>query len=112
MIIANLNYSSSELIKRVDNFEELCKYIRSTVPEEYRHVDAIYHNTRYYLNTRVLEDSSIPLNTKKKLSDALTTGLRTVGVLGDWVTCGELNRRANMEKINKYRKGDKHGKGS
>lgn len=106
MIIANLNYSSSELIKRMDNFEELCEYIRSTIPPAYRHVDAIYHNTRYYLNTRVLADTSLTMKIKKQLSDKLTTNIRTVGVLGNWVTCNELDRRAHMDRIIKYHKGD------
>lgn len=107
MIIANLNYSSSELLSRINNFEELCAYVRSTVPPAYRHVDAIYHNTRYYLNTCVLEDSSLTMKVKQQLSDMLTRNIRTVGVLGEWVTCNELDRRMRMDRITKYYKGDK-----
>ena len=106
MIIANLNYSKSELVSRMNNFDELCKYVRSTIPEKYRHVDAIYHNTRYYLNTCVLEDDTLNLSVKKQLSDILTKNIRVVGVLGEWVPCSELDRRTNLNRVFKYYKGD------
>ena len=50
MIIATKDINFDKVIKLVNNEDDLCSYIKSLVPEKYSHCDAIYHNTRYYIN--------------------------------------------------------------
>lgn len=110
MIIATKDINFDKVIKLVNNEDDLCSYIKSLVPEKYSHCDAIYHNTRYYINLEILKDNSIALDTKNKLSNMLTRNIRVVGYMGVYITCSELEQRVDMNKVNKYYEGDLYGK--
>lgn len=107
MIIATNIFDMDKVIALRDDYEGLCSYIWTLVPERYRHIDAIYHNTRYYINMCVLKNISIPLEKKLQVSKYLTKGIRVVGYTDTYITCSELEKRINISKVNKYHEGDK-----
>ena len=106
MIIATDEFDMSKIIQLKDNVEEMDKYIWSLVPVRYKHVDAIYRNTRYYINVCVLKSTTMSMEMKKELSAKLTKGLHVVGFMGTFITCGELESRISMKKVNKYYEGE------
>lgn len=110
MIIATNSFDMNKVVRLSESYEELCSYIMSLVPERYRHIDAIYHNTRYYLNLEVLKSKDIPMDKKTALSKLLTKGIRVVGYMDIYITCNEMERKINMKKVDQYHKGDKDGK--
>ena len=107
MIIATDVFDMSKVMSLSDDYEGMCSYIWSLVPERYKHLDVIYHNTRYYVNMCVLKSTDIPLEKKLKVSKFLTRGIRVVGYTDNYITCRELENRVNMNKVNKYHEGDK-----
>jgi hypothetical protein len=107
MIIATDSFDLDKVIALRENYEELCNYVKTLVPDRYKHIDAIYHNTRYYINMCVLKNTSIPMERKLQVSKYLTKGIRVVGYTDTYITCSELEKRINMNKVNKYYEGDK-----
>jgi hypothetical protein len=107
MIIATDIFDMDKVIALRDDYEGLCSYIWTLVPERYKHIDVIYHNTRYYINMCVLKNTSIPLEKKLQISKYLTKNIRVVGYTDTYITCSELEKRINMSKVNKYYEGDK-----
>lgn len=112
MLIATNVIDYDKVLSLSEDEEGLCAYIKSLVPERYRHVDAIYHNTRYYINLEVLKNSTYPLEKKLALSRMLTKNIRTVGYMDSYVTCSELEAHISMKKVHKYHEGELYGKGS
>lgn len=110
MIIATKNIDMVKIVSMVQNETGLCTYINSIVPERYRHHDAIYHNTRYYINLEVLKSKDISLENKMALSTLLTKNIRTVGYMGTYITCQELEMRVDINKVIRYYEGDRDGK--
>lgn len=108
MIIGTDNIDYDKVIGLSDDYNGLCEYIRSLVPEQYRHVEAIYNNTRYYINTMILENSSLSLDKKMAITKLLTKNIRVVGYTDVYITCGDLERRINMKRVNSYYEGDKY----
>lgn len=109
MLIATKEFSLDEVLKLSSNYDGLCKYIKELVPEHYRHIDAIYHNTRYYISLQVLKDKSIPIEKKMELSKNLTAGIRVVGFIGKYITCDDLEAHIDMRKVKCYYEGENHG---
>lgn len=112
MIIATNSFDMDEVVKLSGDYEKLCLYVMSLVPERYKHIDAIYHNTRYFINLEVLKSKDIPLDKKTELSKHLTKGIRVVGYMDIYITCNELERKISMKKVEQYYKGDTDGKGN
>lgn len=112
MIIATDTFDIEEVKSLLRDGKDLCTYVRGLIPDRYKHVDGIYHNTRYYLNLTILKSDKFTLEDKMKASAALTRGLHVVGYLDSYLTCGVLERRINMNKVIKYFEGEKYGKGS
>ena len=110
MIIATKNIDMQKIISMARDESGLCAYIHSVVPERYKHCDAIYHNTRYYVNLEVLKNSDISMENKMALSTLLTKNIRTVGYMGTYITCQELEMRVDMNKVMRYHEGDRDGK--
>lgn len=110
MIIATKNIDMKKIISMVQDEDRLCEYIHSIVPERYKHCNAIYHNTRYYINLEVLKSNDISMENKIALSALLTKNIRTVGYMGTYITCQDLEMRVNMNKVMRYYKGDIDGK--
>lgn len=106
MIIATDIFDMDKVIALRDDYEGLCEYIWTLVPERYKHIDVIYHNTRYYINMCVLKSADIPLEKKLQVSKYLTKSIRVVGYTDTYITCRELENRINMSKVNKYHEGD------
>jgi hypothetical protein len=107
MIIATDVFDMDKVIALRDDYEGLCNYIWTLVPDRYRHIDVIYHNTRYYINMCVLKNALIPLDKKLQVSKYLTKQIRVVGYTDTYITCSELEKRINMSKVDKYHEGDK-----
>lgn len=110
MIIATNSFDMGKIISMSENYEGLCSYIRTLVPDRYKHIDAIYHNTRYYINLEVLKAKDITMQKKMALSKLLTKGIRVVGYMDVYITCTDLERKVNMKKVEQYHRGDKYGK--
>lgn len=106
MIIGTDEVDLNKVMKYKDSEEDMEAYIMSLIPERYKHVDAIYRNTRYYVNTCVLRSKKLTLDMKKQLSDMLTRNLRVVGFLGSFHTCAELELHVSMRRVNKYHEGE------
>ena len=111
MLIATKTIDIDKVVSLKNNAEGLHNYIKSLVPDRLKHVDAIYRNTCYYCNYKVLSDPNIKLEDKKILSDILTTNLRVVGYLGTYIDVSELEVMVNWNTIERYRKGDQNGTG-
>lgn len=107
MIIATDTFDMSKVVSLSEDYDGLCKYIWTLVPDRYKHLDAIYHNTRYYINMCILKDTKISLEKKTQISKYLTKGIRVVGYTDSYITCRDLETRINMKKVNKYYEGDK-----
>ena len=110
MIIATNSFDMDKVLRLVGNYEGLCEYVKSLVPDRYKHIDAIYHNTRYFLNLEVLKSKDIPMDKKTELSKLLTKGIRVVGYMDVYIACNEMERKINMKKVDQYHRGDKDGK--
>lgn len=108
MIIATTNIDLKKIVSLASDYDGLCDYIKSLVPDAYSHIDAIYHNTRYYINLQVLKDSKISMEKKTELSKYLTKNIRVVGYMGKYITCDDLEMHIDMQKVKRYREGDKH----
>lgn len=106
MIIATKNIDMQKIVSMVKDECGLSSYIHSIVPERYKHCDAIYHNTRYYINLEVLKNTDISMDNKMALSALLTKNIRTVGYMGTYITCQELEMRVDINKVMRYHKGD------
>lgn len=111
MIVATDAFDMQKVKSLIKSGGDLCEYAMSLVPDRYKHVDGIYHNTRYFLNLNILKATDISLEDKTAASASLTAGLHVVGYMDDYITCGEMERHINMKKVNKYFEGDKYGKG-
>lgn len=109
MIIATKAVNYEELLKRKLDYDAMCEYVRGLVPSGVKHVEAIYHNTRYYFNYMVLRNESIPLADKKILSDVLTKNIRVVGVMGTYVSVNEVESQVNLKKLDRLRKEFRNG---
>lgn len=112
MIIATDDVDIKKVVNMSGDSDKLCTYVKSLVPERYRHIDAIYHNTRYYINLLVLKSDDISLEKKSALSKLLTRNIRVVGYMGVYITCKDLERKISMKKVNKYHEEVEHGKSS
>ena len=109
MLIATRDFEISDIVNLASNYDALCNYIRELVPREYRHIEAIYHNTRYYINLQVLKDNKRPMEKKMELSKNLTTNMRVVGFMGKYITCDDLEAHIDMRRVKRYYEGDNHG---
>lgn len=109
MIIATDEFDMRKVVSLADDYDALCEYIHSLVPERYKHQDAIYHNTRYYLNLEVLKAKDITMEKKTSLSQKLTRNIRVVGYMDVYITCKDLERKINMKKVEQYYRGEKNG---
>lgn len=109
MIIATNVFDMKKVVSLSEDYDGLCNYIRSLMPERYKHIDAIYHNTRYYLNLEVLKASDISMEKKVSLSEKLTKNIRVVGYMDVYITCKDLERKINMKKVEQYYRGEKYG---
>lgn len=107
MVVATKIIDVDKIIKLEDNPNEIYAYIRSLVPEELSHVESIYNNTRFYVNTLILHREDIPMEKKQKLSTILSTNISVVGYMGTYIDCSDLRRYVNMKQVNKYHKGDR-----
>lgn len=112
MIVATNAFNMDEVRSVIKSGGDLCEYVRSLIPNRYRHIDGIYHNTRYYLNLVILKSKDFSLQEKTDASAALTKGLHVVGYMDCYIDCGLLERHIDMRKVNKYFEVDKNGKGS
>ena len=110
MIIATNEFDMKKIVSLSDDYEGLCEYIRSLVPDRYVHQDAIYHNTRYFINLEVLKAKDITMNKKTALSQMLTRNIRVVGYMDVYITCKDLERKVNMKKVEQYFRGEKNGR--
>lgn len=110
MIIGSKDFDKDKVLSLASDYEGLCGYVWTLVSDRYKHFDAIYHNTRYYINLEILKDNSIPLDKKMSISKLLTKNIRTVGYMGEYITCQDLEKRIDMNKVNKYYKGELNGK--
>ena len=108
MVVATTDIDIKKIVSLESDYGGLCQYIKSLVPDHYAHIDAIYHNTRYYINLQVLKDNNIPMDKKTELSKYLTKNIRVVGFMGKYISCEDLEMHIDMQKVKKYREGDKH----
>lgn len=111
MIVATDVFDMEEVARLIKNNGDLCAYVYSLVPDRYKHVDGIYHNTRYLLNLRILQSQDFNLTDKSNASSMLTAGLHVVGYMDKYIACGAMERHINMKKVQQYYEGDKYGKG-
>ncbi len=88
-----------KILQYIDDYEGLVNYVRSLVPERYRHLNSIVNNTRYYLNIQLLQARNISKENKEKLSFMLMHRVKVVGFIDCFITCGELERRINMKAV-------------
>lgn len=102
MLIATKDFDLDYILANKDNPQEINDYILGLVPLALRHNQAIFHNTRYYINTCVMSNKRIPMETKKRLSSILTSNMRVVGYIGDFVDCDDLKYVVNMDLVNQY----------
>ena len=109
MLIATKTIDLHELLIRKHDAEGLHNYIKSLVPDRLKHIDAIYRNTCYYCNYKVLSSNDLKMEDKKLLSDILTTDLRVVGYMGVYIDVSEIEILVNWNSIDRYKKGDKDG---
>ena len=110
MVIATKVIDIDKIVKLSSDYDALCEYIKGLVPKDFKHVDAIYHNTRYYINITILKSDAISLEKKNILSNMLTRNIRVVGYMDRYVTCDELAMHVNTERVIKYYEGDRHEK--
>ncbi len=110
MIIATDVFDMDRILALKDDYEGMCDYIWTLVPDRYKHLDVIFHNTRYYINMCVLKSETIPMEVKSAISKYLTKSIRVVGYTDTYITCSELEKRVNMNRVNKYFEGDNNGK--
>ena len=110
MLIATNIIDYDRVMSLSEDEAGLSEYIWSLIPDRYRHVDAIYHNTRYYINLEVLKNTSYSLEKKLAISRLLTKNIRTVGYMDCYVTCSELEAHVSMKKVQKYHEGEIYGK--
>lgn len=111
MIVATDVFDMDEVKRLIKSNGDLCAYVMSLVPDRYRHVDGIYHNTRYLLNLRILQSNDLDLKDKSNASAMLTAGLHVVGYMDKYIACGAMERHINMKKVQQYYKGEAYGKG-
>lgn len=109
MLVSLCEFDKEIFLGNIDNPDVILKYVRDSIPKEFKHIDAIYHNTRFYLSTVVMSDNSIPIKQKQQLCDILTSNMYTVGFLTKYMTVQELMVKFPKEKLIKYLEGDKYG---
>ncbi len=101
MIVATLDFEMSKILANKDNPEELISYVESLVPKQFRHLDAIISNQRYYINFAVLQ-SGIVMEDKTAISKILVDGIHVVGYLDEFIAIDEIVRYVSMTMVNKY----------
>ena len=106
MVIATRDVDIQKVLSLADNEETLCAYIKSLIPSKYQHVDAIYNNTKYFINLCILENNKISMRDKDKLNAILLKHVRVVGYLGNFITCKELDFYVDAERVYEYYKED------
>lgn len=111
MIIATKQIDFDKVISLHRDQDGLNAYVRSLIPSRVAHVDAIYHNTRFYICYMIMQRTDVKLDVKQALSKLLTRNIRVVGYTEDYIAIEELERYVNMKQVNKYREGDLYGKG-
>lgn len=109
MIIATNSIDLKKVAGLSEDYEGLCDYVKSLVPARYAHVDAIYHNTRYYINLEVLKSNDIPIDKKVALSKLLTKSIHVCGCMDIYITCKELESRINMKRVNQFKEAECNG---
>lgn len=110
MIVATDAFDMDAIHTIVKSNGDIREYVRSLVPDKYKHVDAIFHNTRYLLNLQVLKSGEFTLQEKTWLNAELTKDIHVVGYMDVYITCGELERHINMSNVEEYFRGDRYGK--
>lgn len=108
MLIATRSFNREKVVSLAGDADALIAYVESIVPDKYKHIDALSHNTRYYINQKILDDDKIPMDIKMKLTEALTRRLHIVGYLGKYITCDELDSSVNMQRVMKYYEGERN----
>lgn len=111
MIIATNSFDMDTIRSIVKDRGDLNEYVLGLVPDRYKHVEAIAHNTRYYLNLQISKSKEFSLQDKTWINFELTRNIHVVGYMGIYITCGELERHINMSRVEQFHKGDKYGKG-
>lgn len=112
MIIGSEDFTVQQIVNLKDDYDAMCAFMLGLVPDRYKHVDAIYHNQRYYANMRVLSDKTLPLKVKQQVSAMLTRNIRVVGWTDIYITCRQMERKIDMNKVDKYYEGDKYEQSS
>lgn len=112
MIVATNVFDMPLIREMVKKRTDLCAYVHGLVPDRYKHVNAIEHNTRYLLNLNIVNDDSISLDNKLWATQELTKNLHVVGYIDSIVTTSDVEKIINMKKVEKYYEGDKYGKSS
>lgn len=110
MIVATDSFNMDDIHFIVKSNGDIRGYVASLVPDKYRHVEAIAHNTRYLLNLQVLKSREFTLQEKTWISSELTKNIHVVGYMDVYITCGEMERHINMKEVDKYFRGEKYGK--
>ena len=101
MLVPLEEVNLQEIYKRMTNKSELDEYVQSLIPQRYRHNFNLLANQKYYISYLVYKDNTLAIEQKRKLAEVLIKGVRTVGILGEFVFLKDLERCIDFKKVNK-----------
>ena len=109
MIVTTCEFSTEFLRKNIKQPEIILDKIQKTILPEYKHIECLLNNTRFYVATLIARDEKIQYEDKRAACDVLLSNIRVVGYIGIYISMQELSMRYPKEKLLKYYRGDKYG---
>lgn len=100
MIIVSKVYDRDKIISLKGDVEGMVEYVKSTIPEPFRHHEGLISNQRFFLSTKILSDEKIPIKVKTEVSNTLVDGVKVVGYLDRFTDIGEVQKFVKTEKLN------------
>ncbi len=106
MIICSESFSVPRCISLADDEEGMNEYVLSLIPKIYQHNTSLISNQKYYMNTIILKDKTIPLDKKIAISNTLMHNVNVCGYLDTFISIQGVERFINNDKLIKLRKED------
>lgn len=103
MIIGMADIPEAEITKHVQSVEGFCAYCEQLVPEEYRHVQAIVDNQKYYCCLVVRRIAGISWSKKRELIGTVMCGVRVIGYVDSVIEVSMLNDMVNRERLQAFK---------
>lgn len=106
MLIATKNFDKEKVYSLRNDTAGMRDYVKSLIPDVYKHSDSIFNNQLYFIYVSMLGDSTYSMEDRQLIANALMKKVKVTGYINQFLTVGELERFVNPKRLDALYKGD------